>query len=216
MGLLLPRARVSDPAMAHRGQGGSQSPAQQQCAGKCGVDVQEIGPEEVLRRFPLCKVEDVLAGFLVEGDGRVNPVDATMALAKGARMAGARIVEGCSVTGVTTSAPAGGGTPTVTGVTTAAHGVNGRYVHAPLLLALARRCAVSQHLVFLESAQCRASFATRTRVECTAGLPRSKHRAPRSILSSNPCLMQSMTGCGHLVKKRTKRRREEKLTKRDC
>jgi len=92
---------------------------------KCGVDVQEIGPEEVLRRFPLCKVEDVLAGFLVEGDGRVNPVDATMALAKGARMAGARIVEGCSVTGVTTSAPAGGGTPTVTGVTTAAHGVIG-------------------------------------------------------------------------------------------
>jgi glycine/D-amino acid oxidase-like deaminating enzyme len=28
-------------------------------------------------------VDDILAGFYVKDDGRVNPVDATMALAKG-------------------------------------------------------------------------------------------------------------------------------------
>ncbi len=81
----------------------------------CGVDVQEISPAEVRRLFPLARTDDLLAGFYVEKDGRVNPVDATMALAKGARMRGVRIVPGVAVTGVTTSRGA------VTGVTTS-HG----------------------------------------------------------------------------------------------
>ena len=38
---------------------------------KCGVDVQEISPSEVLDKFPLCRTEDVLAGFYVPDDGRV-------------------------------------------------------------------------------------------------------------------------------------------------
>jgi glycine/D-amino acid oxidase-like deaminating enzyme len=67
---------------------------------KCGVDVHEIGPAEVEQLFPLCNVEDVLAGFYVENDGRVNPVDATAALAKGARNRGVKIVEGCEVLSV--------------------------------------------------------------------------------------------------------------------
>jgi 4-methylaminobutanoate oxidase (formaldehyde-forming) len=66
----------------------------------CGVDVHEISPSEVKRLFPLAHVDDILAGFHVEGDGRVNPVDVTMALAQGARLAGARIVEGVPVTRV--------------------------------------------------------------------------------------------------------------------
>ena len=64
---------------------------------RCGIDVQEIGPEEVKRRFPLCDVDDIVAGFLVEDDGRVNPVDATSSLARGARTAGCRIIEGVTV-----------------------------------------------------------------------------------------------------------------------
>ena len=68
---------------------------------KCGVDVHELSPSEVADRFPLCNVDDVLAGFFVEDDGRVNPVDATAALARGARNGGATIVEGVSLTGVT-------------------------------------------------------------------------------------------------------------------
>src|SRR5262245_47559982 len=66
----------------------------------CGVDVQEISPSEVKRLFPLARVDDILAGFYVKDDGRVNPVDVTMSLAKGARMAGARIVEGVPVSGI--------------------------------------------------------------------------------------------------------------------
>jgi 4-methylaminobutanoate oxidase (formaldehyde-forming) len=46
-------------------------------------------------------VDDVLAGFYVADDGRVNPVDVTMALAKGARMQGVKIVTGMAATGVT-------------------------------------------------------------------------------------------------------------------
>jgi 4-methylaminobutanoate oxidase (formaldehyde-forming) len=60
----------------------------------CGVDVQEISPGQVKELFPLAKIDDVLAGFYVKGDGRVDPVDVTMALAKGARMQGATILEG--------------------------------------------------------------------------------------------------------------------------
>ena len=67
----------------------------------CGVDVQEISPSEVKSLFPLAKVDDILAGFYVAGDGRVDPVDATMALSKGARQKGARICEGVPVLGVT-------------------------------------------------------------------------------------------------------------------
>lgn len=63
----------------------------------CGVDVHEISPKEVKDLFPLAKVDDVLAGFYVKEDGRVNPVDATMALAKGARQQGARLIENCPV-----------------------------------------------------------------------------------------------------------------------
>ena len=55
----------------------------------CGVDVQEISPREVDDLFPLARADDVLAGFYVPDDGRANPVDVTMALAKGARMHGA-------------------------------------------------------------------------------------------------------------------------------
>ncbi|RLB93476.1 MAG: FAD-dependent oxidoreductase [Deltaproteobacteria bacterium] len=66
----------------------------------CGIDVNEISPGEIKDLFPLAKVDDLLAGFYVKEDGRVNPVDATMALAKGARMKGVNIIEGVASTGV--------------------------------------------------------------------------------------------------------------------
>jgi 4-methylaminobutanoate oxidase (formaldehyde-forming) len=78
----------------------------------CGVDVHEISPGEVKELFPLAHTDDVLAGFYVPQDGRANPVDVTMSLAKGARQLGVRILEGMpalaalhngrSVTGVRT------------------------------------------------------------------------------------------------------------------
>jgi len=58
-----------------------------------GVDVHEISPAEVAGLWPLARTDDILAGFHTPADGRVNPVDVTMALAKGARMRGATILE---------------------------------------------------------------------------------------------------------------------------
>ncbi len=62
----------------------------------CGIDVNEISPKEIKELFPLAHVDDLLAGFYVKDDGRVNPVDATIALAKGARNQGVNIIEGVS------------------------------------------------------------------------------------------------------------------------
>jgi glycine/D-amino acid oxidase-like deaminating enzyme len=83
----------------------------------CGIHVEEISPEQVKERFPLITTDGVLAGFYVPDDGRVNPTDATMALAKGARQLGVQIREGVSVQGVTTTSTVETGKPrTVTGV----------------------------------------------------------------------------------------------------
>ena len=62
------------------------------------VDVQEISSAEVAELFPLARTDDILAGFYVAGDGRVNPVDVTMSLAKGARQQGVTVIEGVPVT----------------------------------------------------------------------------------------------------------------------
>ncbi|MEO7070866.1 MAG: FAD-dependent oxidoreductase [Nostocoides sp.] len=67
-----------------------------------GLEVVEISPTEITDKFPHAATEGLLAGFWVPGDGRVNPVDLTMSLAKGARMQGVRIVEGVSAHGIQT------------------------------------------------------------------------------------------------------------------
>ena len=87
-----------------------------------GIDVHEISPREVGDLFPLARIDDLLAGFYVKEDGRADPVDVTMALAKGARQAGATLVEGVAATGVTTKNRA------VTGVTTTAGTIACEYV----------------------------------------------------------------------------------------
>ncbi len=66
----------------------------------CGVDVHEISGAQVRELFPLARTDDILAGFYVKEDGRANPVDVTMALAKGARQQGATLLEGVRVTDV--------------------------------------------------------------------------------------------------------------------
>ena len=62
--------------------------------------------------MPLLETSDLLGGLHIPGDGYANPTDVTLALAAGARAAGARIVEQAPVTAVRT---AGG---RVVGVTT--------------------------------------------------------------------------------------------------
>ena len=67
----------------------------------CGNDVEEISPDDIKKMFPLARTDDLLAGFYLAQDGRVNPVDATMSLAKGARQLGIQMLLGVSATGVT-------------------------------------------------------------------------------------------------------------------
>ncbi|HET6592794.1 MAG TPA: FAD-dependent oxidoreductase [Xanthomonadales bacterium] len=67
-----------------------------------GNDVAEISPSEIKALFPYAKVDDILAGFYTATDGRINPVDLTMALAKGARMKGAKVLQNTPVRGVLT------------------------------------------------------------------------------------------------------------------
>jgi 4-methylaminobutanoate oxidase (formaldehyde-forming) len=66
----------------------------------CGVDVEEISPAEIGALFPLARTDDLRAGFYVADDGRANPVDVTMSLARGARMQGVTVIEGVAITGV--------------------------------------------------------------------------------------------------------------------
>jgi glycine cleavage system aminomethyltransferase T/glycine/D-amino acid oxidase-like deaminating enzyme len=63
-----------------------------------GVEKHELSPAEVKALFPLVEQEGLVSGMYTPGDGRANPVDVTMSLAKGARMGGARILEGVRVT----------------------------------------------------------------------------------------------------------------------
>jgi len=62
-----------------------------------GNEVHELSPSEVKDLFPLANVDDIQAGFYCPSDGRINPVDLTMALAKGARMKGATLLQNTAV-----------------------------------------------------------------------------------------------------------------------
>src|SRR4051794_40788843 len=88
----------------------------------CGVDVHELSAKEVRELFPLAKTDDLLAGFYVKEDGRADPVGVTMALAKGARQKGARVLEGVPVTGLKRKRGV------VAGVTTAFGDIEAEYV----------------------------------------------------------------------------------------
>jgi len=66
----------------------------------CGIDVQEISPKEIKDLFPLARVDDLHAGFYVKDDGRVNPVDVTMSMARGAQQRGVTICKGVIATGI--------------------------------------------------------------------------------------------------------------------
>jgi glycine cleavage system aminomethyltransferase T/glycine/D-amino acid oxidase-like deaminating enzyme len=65
-----------------------------------GVEVHEITPQEVGARAPLLRTDDLVGGIWIPGDGKANPADLCMSLAKGARQNGVKIFEDIEVTGV--------------------------------------------------------------------------------------------------------------------
>jgi 4-methylaminobutanoate oxidase (formaldehyde-forming) len=58
-----------------------------------GVDIEEIGPEEVKTRYPHLNTESVTGGVFLDKDGQGDPGNIALALAKGARQRGAQIFE---------------------------------------------------------------------------------------------------------------------------
>ncbi|MEE8187663.1 MAG: FAD-dependent oxidoreductase [Kiloniellales bacterium] len=68
-----------------------------------GVEVELVTPERARELYPILNVDDVLGAVYFPKDGQINPADATMALAKGARLGGATIFEDTKVTGITTA-----------------------------------------------------------------------------------------------------------------
>jgi 4-methylaminobutanoate oxidase (formaldehyde-forming) len=87
-----------------------------------GNEIHELSPAEVRELFPYVAADDIRAGFYAEHDGRINPVDVTMALAKGARMKGVKIIQNMPVRGVLTR------NATVTGVRTDAGEIRSEFV----------------------------------------------------------------------------------------
>ena len=78
------------------------------------MECELLTPTQAGELWPLMATDDLLGAIWLPGDGKVNPTDVTMALAKGARMGGARIAERTRVTGVEVAEGPHG--PRVTGV----------------------------------------------------------------------------------------------------
>nr|WP_323782151.1 FAD-dependent oxidoreductase [Amylibacter sp.] len=65
-----------------------------------GVEVEEISPAEVKAKYEHLNVGDVTAGVWLPLDGQGDPANIALALAKGARNGGAKVIERTKVTGL--------------------------------------------------------------------------------------------------------------------
>jgi len=87
-----------------------------------GLECELLSPQQALERYPVLRVDDLAGAIWLPGDGTANPTDLTQALAKGARLGGARVLEKTRVLDVLVSAS------TVTGVRTDAGDIECEYV----------------------------------------------------------------------------------------
>ena len=69
-------------------------------ANSFGVECHVISAREAGERYPILRINDLQGGLWLPGDGKANPADLCMSLAKGARNRGVTIREGVEVTGV--------------------------------------------------------------------------------------------------------------------
>ena len=69
-------------------------------ANSFGVECHLISPAEAGERFPVMRTDDLQGAIWLPGDGKANPTDLCMSLARGARQSGATLLEGIEVTGV--------------------------------------------------------------------------------------------------------------------
>jgi 4-methylaminobutanoate oxidase (formaldehyde-forming) len=90
------------------------------------LEAEMLTPEQALEKWPVIATDDLLGAIWLPQDGRANPTDLTLALAKGARQAGVRINERVRVLGVDTAQGDRG--PRVTGVRTDAGDIEAEVV----------------------------------------------------------------------------------------
>jgi 4-methylaminobutanoate oxidase (formaldehyde-forming) len=67
-----------------------------------GLECEIISPAQAAERYPLLRSDDLLGALWLPGDATANPTDLTAALARGARLAGVRILERARVIGIET------------------------------------------------------------------------------------------------------------------
>src|SRR5664279_175462 len=65
-----------------------------------GVECEEISPARAGELFPVLRTDDLAGAIWIPGDGKANPADLTMSLAKGARARGVKMVEEAEVVAV--------------------------------------------------------------------------------------------------------------------
>jgi 4-methylaminobutanoate oxidase (formaldehyde-forming) len=65
-----------------------------------GIDIELLTPRQVAEKLPIVSDKGLVGGAWIPSDGRINPTDLAVALAKGARQRGARIVEDAPVLGI--------------------------------------------------------------------------------------------------------------------
>ena len=82
-----------------------------------GVETRVLEIDELVDKWPHIRTDDLVGALYIPRDGQTSPVDTTMALAKGAKARGARIIENVSVTRLL-AGPGPDGNPRVTGVVT--------------------------------------------------------------------------------------------------
>ena len=65
-----------------------------------GLEMHVLSPKEAQDLWPVMDLKGVLGAVFLPSDGQANPSDITQALARGARMSGAKIIEDCPVTSI--------------------------------------------------------------------------------------------------------------------
>ncbi|WP_284617272.1 GcvT family protein [Aquabacterium humicola] len=73
-----------------------------------GVEVEVITPQRAGELWPPMRTDDLQGALWIPGDGKANPADLTMSLAKGARMGGAKLIEDVEVLAVRSTRGEGG------------------------------------------------------------------------------------------------------------
>jgi heterotetrameric sarcosine oxidase gamma subunit len=89
-----------------------------------GLEVNVLSAEEAAARHPLLNPAGVVGGVFIPTDGQADPTNITQALARGARQAGARIVEGVKVTGIRVDGRRASAVETTLGTIECEHVVN--------------------------------------------------------------------------------------------